>query len=380
MVPIYFDNASTTQVSKDVFDAMKPFFVEEFGNPSSLHEKGIKNRKLVNQSRKKIAELLHCSHKEIHFTSCGTESTNWALKGLAFANNTKGEIITTKIEHHATSHTVEFLERLGYIVHYVPVDTQGFVDLEALKSLINDNTLVVSIILANNEIGTIQHANAISKICEEGSCYLHFDAVQAITHTPILLDQCTCDLMSFSGHKFHGPKGIGLLYIKDGTPIENLLHGGQQEHGLRSGTENVPFIIGITKALEIGLQDMDAYRDRLNQYASEFLAILDSNHIDYILNGAPIGDSRLPGNLNLSFHNIDGQNLLFYLNKAGIYVSAGSACDSESIEPSHVLKTIHTNPDYINATIRFSMGTNTTYDEMKYVANELVRIIKQESV
>lgn len=374
---VYLDNASTTKVSKEVFEAMKPYFQEEYGNPSSLHDKGIKIRKVLNTAKKTVASLLHCDHSELYFTSCGTEASNWALKGLAFANRTKGEIITTKIEHHATLHAAEFLETMGYIVHYLDVDNQGFVDLDQLTRLIGDNTLVVSIILANNEIGTIQNLSAISAICEAASVYLHVDAVQAITHMPIDLSTMKVDLMSVSGHKFHAPKGVGLLYIKDGTHIVNLIHGGQQENDLRSGTENVPYIIGFTKALEIGIDQYTDYESRLNDYARYFLKRLDEAGIDYRLNGPPIGPDRLPGNVNLSFKGYEGMDLTYYLNKAGIYVSTGSACDSTSIDPSHVLQAIRVPEDYIHATIRFSIGAYTTKEQLDYALDNLIRILQE---
>lgn len=372
---VYLDNASTTGVSKEVYNEMKPYLKEEFGNPSSLHTKGIKIRKLLNSCHKQVASLLNCNHNEIYFTSCGTESTNWALKGLAFANKTKSEIITTKIEHHATLHTVEFLEEMGYTVHYLNVNSEGFIDLDQLRNLINDNTLVVSIILANNEIGTIQNIEEISNICEKASTYLHIDAVQAITHMPIDLKEMKVDLMSISGHKFHAPKGIGILYVKEGTHLMNLIHGGQQENKLRSGTENVPYIVGITKALEIGIEKYNQYQERLNEYANYFLKKLDEANIDYRLNGPHIGINRLPGNLNLSFKDYDGSDITYYLNKAGIYVSTGSACDSTSIEPSHVLKAINVPSDYIHATIRFSIGEYTTKEELKYTVKKLIDIL-----
>jgi cysteine desulfurase len=373
---VYLDNASTTQVSKEVFEAMKPYFLEEYGNPSSLHNKGIHIRKKVNHCKKVIASLLHCNHDEIYFTSCGTEASNWALKGLAFANHTKGEIITTKIEHHATLHAAEFLESLGYIVHYLDVDSQGFININQLISLISDNTLVVSIILANNEIGTIQNIEQISTICRNHSTYLHVDAVQAVTHMPLDLSTLNVDLMSVSGHKFHAPKGVGFLYIKRGTHISNLIHGGQQENSLRSGTENVPYIVGLTTALEIGLNKYKEYESRLNKYAEYFLLRLSNAQIDYRLNGPPIGEQRLPGNVNLSFKGYEGSDITYYLNKAGIYVSTGSACDSTSIEPSHVLQAIQVPSDYIDASIRFTIGEYTTKEELDYAIDTLIQILQ----
>lgn len=375
---VYLDNASTTNVSKDVLEAMIPYFRDEFGNPSSLHELGIKNRKVVNKSRNSIAALLNCKKTEIHFTSCGTESINWALKGLAFKNNSKFEIVTTNVEHHATSQTCEFLESLGFTINYLKVDSKGFINIDELRSMVNDNTLVVSIIMANNEIGTIQNIKEISKVCNQASTYLHVDAVQAVCHTSLDLKDLNVDLLSISGHKFHGPKGIGLLYIKEGINIQSLIHGGQQEHKKRAGTENVPYIVGFAKALELGIANLGRYTERLNNYAKLFLKRLDSESFDYILNGPEIGEERLPGNLNLSFKDIDGLVLTYLLDKRGIYVSTGSACDSESIEPSHVIKAIGVPRDYINATVRFSIGNETTSEEVDYVIDNLIDILKNE--
>lgn len=374
----YLDNAATTGVTKEVFEAMKPYFKESFGNPSSLHNKGIETKKIVNRCHKKVAKLLGCHHSEVYFTSCGTESINWAIKGIAFNNKTKSEIITTKIEHHATLHTVEFLEQRGYIVHYLDVDKQGFIDLNQLRSLISDNTLMVSIIMANNEIGTIQNMKEISAICEQASTYLHVDAVQVATHIPLCLNELNADLVSLSGHKFHAPKGIGLLYVKNGTHIENLLHGGQQEHELRSGTENVPYIVGFTKALELGIKDMLQSIVRKNEYISYIKKELDKAHIDYILNGPEIGENRLPGNLNISLRDFDGSDITYYLNKANIYVSTGSACDSKSIEPSHVLQAINVPEEYIHASLRITVGNTNTFDEIKYATETLIKILQEQ--
>ncbi len=373
----YFDNASTSFIKPEVFEAMKPFFLEEFGNPSSLHKLGIKNRKFINSSRKKIAELLGCNHTEIYFTSCGTESINWALKGMALKNRTKSEIITTKIEHHATLETCTYLASRGYTLQYVDTDSNGFVDVDHLESLITENTLFVSIIMANNEIGTIQNFNEISEVCNRKSTYLHIDAVQAVCHTELNIQQLEVDFLSISGHKFNAPKGIGILYIKDGIEIDNLLHGGKQEHDKRAGTENVAFIAGITKALELGLSEFKEYKDRLNSYSMYILSELDKNNIDYILNGPEVGDNRLPGNLNLSFRDLDGDTITFYLNKQNVFVSTGSACDSTSIEPSHVVSSIGVPKEYINATIRISLGYQTTKEELEYGTNVLIDTLKQ---
>jgi len=356
---------------------MKPYFEEHFGNPSSLHNLGIRNRKIINQSRKKIANLLNCSNKEIYFTSCGTESINWAIQGIALENRTKSEIVTTRVEHHATLETMTFLEKRGYVLKYVNTDENGFVDLDHLDEIINENTMLVSIIMANNEIGTIQNVKAISEICLKNSVYLHLDAVQALCHTPVDLSLPGIDLVSFSGHKFNAPKGIGILYIKEGTKLGSLLHGGKQENDKRAGTENIAFIVGITKALEIGLNDYKQYVDRLNKYSNYIIDQLNVNNIDYILNGPEIGPNRLPGNINISFKELDGDTLTFYLNKEGLYVSTGSACDSTSIEPSHVVSAIGVPENYIDATLRITSGYQNTFEEIKEASKILIETIKK---
>ena len=376
---VYLDHSATTGVSKSVLDAMLPYFEGKFGNPSSLHNLGFESRKVINQCKKDIAKLFNCSNKEIYFTSCGTESTNWAIKGLASAHPEKNEIITTSVEHHATLHTCKYLESKGYVVHYLDVDEQGFIPLDVLKETINENTLLVSIIYANNEIGTIQNVYEIEEICHSKETYLHIDAVQAACHIPIDINSLNIDLMSVSGHKFHAPKGIGILYIKKGIKIHNLIHGGQQEYNRRSGTENVPYIVGITQALKDGHKLLPTYRKQLDYLSYRFLEYLDKAKIDYRLNGPSIGHQRLPGHLNLSFKDLDGSDITFYLNKLGIYVSTGSACDSESINPSHVLQAINVPKDYINASIRFSIGIETTDEQIDYAATNLIKIIKENA-
>jgi cysteine desulfurase len=372
----YLDNAATTSVSPEVLEAMLPYFKEQYGNPSSLHTVGIEAKKTLNACHKKMAHLLGCKHTELHITSGGTESSNWALKGLAFGHTSKSEIITTRIEHHATLHTVEFLESLGYIIHYLDVDQFGFINIKHLESLLNENTLVVSIIYANNEIGTIQNINKIAHLCQINSTYLHLDAVQALTHIPLHIPNLHADLISFSGHKFHAPKGIGLLYVKEGLKLTNLLHGGQQEQGHRSGTENLPYIVGMTKALEEGIKHLESNKARIEDFSAYVLSELDKHKIDYRLNGPSLGQMRLPGNLNLSFKGLDGSDLTYFLNKKGIAVSTGSACDSTSIEPSHVLKAIQVPQDYIDCSIRISIGDTNTFEEVVYATKTLIETIK----
>ncbi len=375
MKHIYLDNAATTKVAKEVFEAMKPYFDEEYGNPSSMHDKGIKMRKLINETKKDIAKMLNCNSNQLIFTSCGTEATNLALKGIAFSSTQKAEIITTKIEHHATLNTTLFLEKLGFIVHYLDVDNEGFIDINQLQELINNDTLVVSIILANNEIGTIQNINEIAQICKNNSIYLHVDAVQALCHIPIDMQELNADFVSFSGHKFHAPKGIGMLYVKEKEHLESLLHGGAQEYGKRAGTENVPYIVGFHKALSLGIRNLSSYKKRLNQYSTIVLDMLNKAKIDYRLNGPKIGENRLPGNLNISFPNIDGSELLFYLNKQNVFVSTGSACDSTNTLPSHVLRAIKVPDQYINGSIRISIGNYNTKDEVIEATKILISLL-----
>jgi len=373
----YLDNAATTYVSKEVFDAMQPYFTTHYGNPSSIHQIGIDAQKAINTARKKIAHLLNCNHSELVFTSGGTEATNMCLKGLAFSNHTKGEIITTKIEHHATLHTLNFLEDLGYTIFYVNVDEEGFIDLDELRSLITDNTLVVSIILANNEIGTIQHIEEIKSICDDASTYLHLDAVQAITHIPIDIAKLDVDFVSISAHKFHGPKGIGALYIKDGIQIEPLIHGGAQERERRAGTQNVPYIVGFAKALEIGINTQAEYKKRLDEYGHYLLNRLAEKGIIYRLNGPAIGEDRLPGSINLTFPNCDCHDLQYNLHKLGIYVSTSSACDSNSIEISHVIKAIYPSfDDHKDGALRISLGSNTKYEDIDAFIKGISSLIK----
>jgi cysteine desulfurase len=374
----YLDNAATTKVSKEVFDAMKPYFTTHFGNPSSIHQAGIENRKAINQARHQIASLLHADASEIVFTSGGTEASNLCLKGLAFTNHTKGEIITTKVEHHATLNTVKFLENLGYSVFYLNVDKEGFIDLEELRALLTPNTLVVSIILANNEIGTIQQIQEIKELCDQASTYLHVDAVQAITHIPINIHELGVDFMSISAHKFHGPKGIGALYIKKGIELTPLIHGGSQEKHRRAGTENVPYIIGFAKALELGQKDLADYRRRLDDYSDYLLNRLAENEIIYRLNGPKIGPNRLPGNLSLTFPNCDCHDLQYHLHRKGIYVSTSSACDSDSIEISHVIKAIYpAYEDHKDGAIRVSLGTDTKYEDIDAFVSEVASYINK---
>lgn len=371
---IYLDHAATTKMRDEVLEAMLPYLQHHFGNPSSLYEIGIRNRRMINEARREIKQRLNLPAGNIFFTSSGTESNNWSLKGLAFRNPDKKEIITTRIEHHSILNTCHFLERFGYIVHYLSVDEQGFISLTELEELINDDTLVVSIHYANNEIGTIQEVSAIAKICEEKGVYFHCDATQAVGHIPI--ETTGIDLLTFSAHKFYGPKGIGALYVKDGVFLDPLIHGGDQEKGQRAGTENVAAIVGLVTALKLAIEEQEEYL-KLRHLTTLLFEGLQEHLGDGVrLNGPAIGPKRLANNLNVSFKGIDGNKLSFYLGKQGIYVSTGSACDFDRIEPSHVIQSIGVPEDYRNGTIRMTLGRNTTREMIERTVDFITQYVK----
>ena len=372
---IYFDYASTTKIRKEVYEAMLPYLESEFGNPSSLYDIGISNKKLINQCRKKIANLIYANANEIYFCSGGSEANNWALKGIAFKNKIGKEIITTKIEHHSILHSCQFLENLGYTVHYLAVDNEGFVNLKALERLINTNTILVSIMMANNEIGTIQNIKDIGLLCKKHNVIFHTDAIQGISHIPINVEAMNIDLMSISGHKFYAPKGIGCLYIRNGVEIENLIHGGAQEKNKRAGTENIAYIVGMTKGLEIVTHEMATCIIQERELAQYLYDKLKAKVSNWRLNGPAIGKNRLPGNLNLSFKDCDGALLNYNLNKVGICVSTGSACNSNMIEASHVLQAIKVPDAYINGTIRITLGRETTKADIDKLVAAITSLI-----
>jgi len=374
MNSVYFDNASTTKIRREVYESMLPYLQGEYGNPSSLYEMGIHNKKVINQCRNKIASLINAKGKEIYFCSSGSEANNWALKGIAFSQSIKKEIITSKIEHHSILHTCGFLEKMGYKIIYLDVDQSGFIDLDVLDATINDNTLMVSIMMANNEIGTIQNIQSIGLLCKKHKVIFHTDAIQAVSHLVIDVEALHIDLMSLSAHKFCGPKGIGCLYIRNGIEIENLIHGGNQERKRRAGTENVAYIVGMCKAFELAHQEMDVNVMQERKLALLIYLQLKSKIKGLQFNGPEIGNSRLPGNLNFSFKGIDGALFSYELNKKGIYVSTGSACSSGSIEPSHVLKAIAVSDDYINGSIRITLGKETTIDEVEVICQSIINL------
>jgi|SRR5690554_3994867 len=376
MKTIYFDYASTTKIRKEVYQVMLPYLKEEYGNPSSLYNIGIKNKKIINQSRKRIASLINAQGNEIYFCSGGSEANNWALKGVAFRNNNDKEIITSKIEHHSVLNTCHFLENLGYIIHYLDVDSNGFIDFKQLEDTINDKTILVSIMMANNEIGTIQNIKKIGSLCKEKGILFHTDAIQGISHIPVDVVDLNIDLMSVSGHKFYGPKGIGFLYIRSGVEIENLIHGGKQEREKRAGTENIAYIVGMAKAFELVYQEINKQIVKDRELTSDLYNGL-KKEISYMrLNGPEIGKTRLPGNLNISIKNIDGSLLSYNLNKKGICVSTGSACNSDKIESSHVLQAIKVPDEFIKGSIWITLGIDTTAHDIEIIKKTIIEEVK----
>jgi cysteine desulfurase len=372
---IYIDNSATTPVRKEVAEEMIPYLTENFGNPSSIYDPGKTSKKAVENARKRVASAVGAEENEICFTSGGTESDNWAIKGIAFANGDKGKhIITSSIEHHAVLHTCEWMENQGFEVTYLPVDKYGMVSPEDLKNAIRDDTILISIMLANNEIGTIQTVEEIGKIAREKRLYFHTDAVQAIGHVPIDVQKMNIDLLSLSGHKFQGPKGCGALYIRKGTKIETLLHGGAQERKRRAGTENVPAIVALGKAIELATGEIEESTKTLLELRKrliEGLLKIPKTH----LNGHPT--KRLPNNVNVTFEYIEGESLLLLLNAKGIYASTGSACNSSSLEPSHVLTACGVPHEIVHGSLRLSLGKMNTEKDVDRVLEILPEIVQK---
>jgi cysteine desulfurase len=372
---IYMDNSATTPVRKEVVEEMIPYLTENFGNPSSIYDLGKTSKHAVEKARKRVAYAIGAEENEIYFTSGGTESDNWAIKGIAFANRNKGKhIITSSIEHHAFLHACKWLEGQGFEVTYLPVDKYGMVSPEDLKNAIRDDTILISIMLANNEIGTIQPVDEIGKIARENRIYFHTDAVQAIGHVPIDVQKMNIDLLSLSGHKFQGPKGCGALYIRKGTKIETLLHGGAQERKRRAGTENVPAIAGLGKAIELAVGEIgesDKTLLEMRERLIKDLLKIPKTH----LNGHPI--KRLANNVNVTFEYIEGESLLLLLNAKGIFASTGSACNSSSLEPSHVLTACGVPHEIVHGSLRLSLGKMNTQEDVDRVLEVLPEIVQK---
>jgi cysteine desulfurase len=372
---VYMDNSATTPVRKEVVEAMLPYMTENFGNPSSIYEIGKTSKHAIDRARKKAADALGAEENEIYFTSGGTESDNWAIKGIAFANQNKGKhIITSSIEHHAVLHTCAWLEGQGFEVTYLPVDKYGMVSPDELRKAIRDDTILISIMFANNEIGTIQPVKEIGKIAKENQIYFHTDAVQAIGHVPIDVKKLNIDLLSLSGHKFEGPKGCGVLYIRKGVKIESLLHGGAQERKRRAGTENVPGIVGLGKAIELATAEIEESNRtllKLRERLIKELLKIPKTH----LNGHPT--QRLANNVNVTFEYIEGESLLLLLNAKGIFASTGSACNSTSLEPSHVLTACGVPHEIIHGSLRLSLGRMNTSEDVDRVLEVVPEIVQK---
>ncbi len=376
MRQVYLDYAATTPTHPDVVKEMLPYFTESFGNPSSIHACGQANRKAVEKARASLAHLLGASEEEIVFTSGGTEADNYAIKGVAFAQKHRGNhIITTAIEHHAVLDTCHFLETMGFKTTILPVDRYGMVDPDNVRRAITPKTILISVMMANNEIGTLQLIADIGRIAKEKDIYFHTDAVQTVGHLPINVNSLGVDLLSLSAHKFYGPKGIGALYVRKGIKLVPLIHGGGQERHRRAGTENVPGIVGMGKAAEIAEKEMEEEEIRLTRLRDKLIAGLTERIHNIQLNGHP--RKRLPNNVNVSIAFIEGEAICLSLDMEGIYASTGSACSSGSLEPSHVIMALKPPPEMMRSSMRFSLGKWTTAEDIDYVLEVLPRIVQK---
>ncbi|MDP3387396.1 MAG: cysteine desulfurase NifS [Eubacteriales bacterium] len=374
MRQVYLDNAATTMVHKEVVETMNKYYGNLFGNPSSIYDFGQTAKKAISSAREKIASVINANPDEVYFTGGGSESDNWAIKGVMTANRKKGNhIITTKIEHHAVLHTCEYLAKNGYEVTYLNVDSDGLISLKALEESIKDTTVMVSIMFANNEIGTIQPIKEIGDIAKRHGVLFHTDAVQAFGHVPIDVKEMNIDLLSASAHKIHGPKGVGMLYVRKGIKIDNLIHGGAQESKKRAGTENVPGICGFAKAAEMALETMNDKMASISVLRDKFLTEIPKKIENVKLNGHPT--KRLPGNVNFSFEFIEGESLLLYLDMEGISASSGSACTSGSLDPSHVLMAIGLPHEIAHGSLRLSLSEFNTEEDVDYTIEKLIGVV-----
>jgi cysteine desulfurase len=376
MKRIYLDYAATTPTHPEVVKAMLPYFTEMFGNPSSIYSYGQEAKEAIETARAQVACLINARTEEIVFTSGGTEADNFALKGVAFANDAKcNHIITSTIEHHAVLESAKFLEQRGFQVTYLPVDKYGLVDPSDVKKAITNKTIMVSVMHANNEVGTIEPIAEIGRITREAGVYFHTDAVQTVGHIPVNVNKLGVDLLVMSAHKLYGPKGVGALYIRKGTKIISLLHGGEQEKRRRASTENVPGIVGLGKAAELAQQEMDEEARRLTLLRDRLIRNL-MEHIEYTqLNGHPT--QRLPNNINISVEYVEGESMCLNLDLEGICASTGSACSSTNAEPSHVMLAIGLPPQQAHGTLRFTLGKWTTEDDIERVLEVLPRVVEK---
>ncbi len=373
---VYLDYSATTPVKEEVLKEMIPYFTEKFGNPSSLYDKGLEAKEAVNHARERLAALINADPKEIYFTAGGTESDNWSLMGVADKLKDKGNhIITTKIEHHAILHTCDFLEKHGYDVTYLDIDKDGRISLEQLENAITDKTILISVMVVNNEIGTVQPIKEIGKIAKAHKIIFHTDAVQALGNVPIDVKDMGIDLMSMSSHKIYGPKGEGALFMRKGLRISNFIHGGAQENSKRAGTENLTGIVGFGKAAELARINFDKHVKHCSELRNYLVDRILKEIPDTQLNGTM--DGRHPGNANITFKYIEGESILLLLNQFGISVSTGSACSSTSLEPSHVLVALGVPVEMIHGTVRFTVGDFTTKEDIDYVVDNLKVIVEK---
>jgi cysteine desulfurase len=373
---IYMDHSATTFVKPEVLEAMIPYFTEHFGNPSSIYGIARDSKKAIDVARLQTAKALGADPYEIYFTSGGSESDNWAIKGVALANRKRGNhIITTQIEHHAVLHTCQFLEKEGFEVTYLPVDQYGLVDSSELEKAITDKTILISVMYANNEIGTIEPVVELGAIARKHKVYFHTDAVQAIGNVPMDVKGQNIDLLSLSAHKFYGPKGIGVLYIRKGVRIENLIHGGGQERRRRAGTENIAGIVGLGKAIEMATLDINRHNAKIRSMRDRLIKGVLEKIPNTRLNGHP--EKRLPGNFNVSFEFIEGESMLLWLDDEGICASTGSACTSGSLEPSHVLLATGLPVEISHGSLRLSLGDANTEEDVDFVLEVLPKVVKK---
>ena len=376
MRQVYLDYSATTPVKKEVLDEMIPYFTEHYGNPSSLYSIAQESKEALEKARARVAKLINADVNEVFFTAGGSESDNWALEGVVDALKEKGNhIITTKIEHHAILHTAEFLEKHGIDVTYVGIGEDGRVDPAEIEAAITDKTVLISVMYVNNEIGAIQPIKEISDIAKKHSITFHTDAVQALGNVHIDVKEQGIDLMSMSSHKIYGPKGIGAMYIKRGTKISNLIHGGAQESKKRAGTENLPGIVGFGKAAELAYEHLDEHINKVSELRNYFIDQVTSKIPYTKVNGSM--EYRHPGNANISFEFIEGESMLILLDMNGIAVSTGSACSSKSLTPSHVLSALGIPVENIHGTLRFTIGDFTTKEDVDYVVEKLVEIVEK---
>ena len=375
----YFDNSATTRIKEDVLNEMFPYLSVEYGNPSSLYSIGRGARKAVEEARKRVASLINCKPEEIYFTSCGSESDNTALKSIAYTNIKKGKhIITSKIEHPAILNSCKNLESKGFEVTYLDVDKDGFVNLETLKNSIRKDTILISVMFANNEIGTIEPIKEIAKIAHQNNILFHTDAVQAVGNIPVDVQEMGIDMLSLSGHKIYAPKGVGALYVKKGIEFERFMDGRKKKKNKRSGTENVAQIVALGKAAEIAEKNIDEYQKKLADLRDYFLNEIKQKVPNIHINGTM--ENRLPGNINISFEGISSEEILYKLDEFGICASGGSACSSGDASPSHVLTAIGVPSELAKSAVRFTFGDFNTKDDVDYLVDVLVKILNRREI